>query len=646
MRNFGILFIAFLAMGSLTAQEVEFGEVSKEELEEKICSIDSSANAAILYKKRNTFLQETNGVVQLITEVHKRIKIYNKEGFDYATQRIDLFKTRSSKERASKIKAFTYNLEGGKVVKSELDKDQIFETDVSYNYIQTKFTLPNVKEGSVIEFKYKVQSPYFLSIDDITFQYDIPVKKVVVDIRTPKGYNYKQTGKGFIGFYPKKYMKMDNRLGMNVNVYEYNLKNVPALKAESFVDNMDNYRSGTSFELSSVSLPGYHRSYSQTWGDVAKGIGNESDYKTELKKTKAFDDELDVLLQGKTTTEDKINAILNYVKQNIKWNNLDGKYFFNGIKKALKEKKGNAADINLTLVAMLRYAKLDANPVVISTKENAFPVFPTNNNLNYVIAYVEDGEKQYFLDATDEFSKINILPVKDYNWQGLYINNPKKVWKLIQLRQPETSVRNVQMMANLDAEGTLSGKVRCILNNHFAMMYRKGYKNVNQNDFLNQLESKYNNIEVSNFNVKNEAIADKNLIENFDFLYEDASDIIEGKMYIQPLQFFSEKQNPFTSEKREFPIDFGFPFEEKIRIIINLPEGYTVESIPKPIKMNLPDELGSFIYNISEANNTLQVSVTLNVKTAILAPQYYGFIKEYYKQIITKETEKVVLTKA
>lgn len=645
MRTFNILLLACILTGSLTAQEIKFGKISREELKEKSCSTDPDANAAILYKHRETYIQETNGNVESITEIHKRIKIYNKEGFDYATQYINLFKSGSLEEKVSGIKASTYNLEGDKIVETELDKKQIFETELSYNYNQTKFTLPNVKEGSVIEIKYKLRSPYFYSIDDITFQYDIPVKKIYVEIRTPEGYNYKQTSKGFIPFYPKTSVKRDNRLGMNVNIYEYDLENVPALKEENFVDNMDNYRAGTSYELASVSFPGYSKSYAQTWNDVAKTIGNESDYKNELDKTNSFDDEIDALLTGKTTAEDKMNAILDYVKQNITWNNLDGKYFFKGIRKTLKEKTGNAADINLTLVAMLRYAGLDANPVVLSTKDNAIPFFPTLKKLNHVIAYVENEGKSYFMDATDEFSEINILPVKDYNWQGIYINNPKKVWKLIDIQQPEIATSNVQLMAKLDEEGVLQGKVRRILNNHFAMRYRERYKNTNQNEYLSSLESGYDDIEVSNFAVENETSAGKDLVENFDFLHEDACDILEDKIYLQPLQFFSKEQNPFLTEKREFPIDFGFPFEEKIRVVINLPQGYKVESLPQPVKMTLPEELGSFVYNISENNNTLLVSVTLHVKKAMLAPQYYDFIKEYYKQIITKETEKVVLTK-
>jgi hypothetical protein len=33
------------------------------------------------------------------------------------------------------------------------------------------------------------------------------------------------------------------------------------------------------------------------------------------------------------------------------------------------------------------------------------------------------------------------------------------------------------------------------------------------------------------------------------------------------------------------PIYFGYPKQEKYQITINIPEGYLVESVPKPIKI-------------------------------------------------------------
>jgi hypothetical protein len=627
------------------AQEIEFGEISKEELLEKEYPGDIDAHAAVLYKHSKTFFLSTNGTESLVTDVIERIKIYDKEGFDYATESVTLFKTRGNNERIKKIKAFTYNLEGGKIVKSELDKDQIFETEYSYNYDQVKFTMPNVKEGSVIEFKYQISSPFIWNIDDFVFQYDIPVKQLYASIRTPKGFNFKSIPKGFLSFYPRSSTKMDHRIGMDVVLKEYSLKNIPALKSENYVDNMDNYRAGVMFELLSIDLPDYFKSYSRSWQDVAQAIGNTDDYKNELDKTNAFDDELTGLLEGVTDELEKLELIFKYVKDNVKWNGIDGKYFYNGLRKSIKEKKGNAADMNLLVVAMLRYAGIDANPVIVSTKDNTIPFFPTLDRLNHVIAYALIDGKKYFLDATEEFSDVNVLPIKDYNWRGVYVDNNKETWKLIDIDSPPTTQNVYSISASLNADGSAEGKFRSRYTNHAALKFRKNFKNKDEDLYLSELESAFKDIEISEYEVKNEDTYKGPVSESFSFLNENAADIVNDKLYVTPISFLRMEENPFKLEERQFPVDFGYPMADRYIINIVIPEGYMIESVPDKIMIALPESMGRFSYLVSATGNQIKLSVKLEIDKAMIPANAYAYLKEFFNQVIIKESEQVVLKK-
>lgn len=94
---------------NLNAQDYKFGKISKEELNEQFYPLDSSANAVILYKKRYTYFDFVqNQGFQVVTEVQERIKIYNSEGFDWATKEIRFYKSSDSKESVSGVKATTY----------------------------------------------------------------------------------------------------------------------------------------------------------------------------------------------------------------------------------------------------------------------------------------------------------------------------------------------------------------------------------------------------------------------------------------------------------------------------------------------------------------------------------------------------------
>ncbi len=637
--------LSFFFFTYIYSQTPEFGKVSKEELQEKAYPYDIEAPAAITFKNQNTYFLTTNGSTSLVTEVYERIKIYSKEGFDYATEHIPLYKGRYDEENVGRIKAVTYNLVDGKIVEHKLEKDQIFKTKASYNYNRVSFTMPNVQVGSVIEFKYKITSPYIWNIDEFQFQYDIPVKKVIAEIRTPKGFRFNQTPKGYLNVYPKTSKRNDNRIGMDVIINTYTLHDVPAMREENYVDNIDNYRSGVMFELVSIDVPGFFKSFAKTWSDVAKTIGNSDDYKNQLDKTRAFDDEIDLLLAGQVDDLSKMKAIFKYVKSNITWNGMDGKYFYYGLKKALKEKKGNAADINLLVVAMLRYAGIYANPVVISTKDNNIPFFPTVERLNHVIAYAIVDDKPYFLDATEEYSDVNILPVKDYNWQGILIDNPNMVWKQINIVAPPKSNMMCSINAKLFEDGSCEGTFSSRIDRHLALKFRKRMKDVDMESYLTQLESSYNGIEISDHQIENLDNYDGFVKESFTFLDEEGMESIDDKIYVNPLGFLGMDENPFKLEERTYPVDFGYSFKNTYMLNIEIPEGFNVISVPKPLIVRLPDNLGTFKYTIQKKPNGIGVLVNFEINKAIIPVNMYPMLREFYKQAIGKEAEKVIISK-
>ncbi|QCW99021.1 DUF3857 domain-containing protein [Aggregatimonas sangjinii] len=644
--NYPIYLAVLLLVQFSSAQTVEFGELSMEELTEKEYPFDKQATAAILYSKRDTYYYSNNGGSQLVTKIHKRIKIYSKEGFEHATEYINLFASRSDQEVVRKLKAITYNLVNGEIVQSTLDKDQIFESELSYNYNQTRFTMPNVKPGSIIEFKYQIVSPFIWNIDEYRFQADIPIKRIEAQLRTPEGFNFRQNHKGYLIITPKVETKRDSRINMNVVVRSFELKNVPALKEEPFVDNIDNYRSGAQFELASINIPGVlYKSYAHTWGDVAKTIGSSDDFKNQLDKTRSFDDKLDNLLAGKTDQLEKAKGLFKHVKSTITWNGGDGKYFQNGIKKTLKEKRGNAGDINLLLVAMMRYAGIDANPVVISTKDNAIPFLPTLERLNYTIAYAKIDGMDYFMDATAEFSDLNLLPIKDYNWKGLLIDNEKMNWKQIDMVSPAKALNMYVMDINLQEDGSANGKYQSRFTNHGAYAFRLKYKDNNLDDFLVNRETEFDDIEISDYQIENVETYEGPVSESFNYLLENSAEVIGEKIYFRPMLFMREKENPFKKEIREYPVDFGYSFQEKYLINIAVPEGYSVESIPEDVKLAIPDGLGSFKYMIRQNAGQIQLSVIFDINKAMISAVNYPYLKECFKQVITKENEQIVLTK-
>ena len=161
--------LLLLSQLSLFAQDYKFGKVSKAELEETFYPLDSTADAAYLFRKRRTYYDYIpNNGFQMVTEIHERIKIYTKEGFDMATKSVAYYNPETGeKEVVSSVKGYTYSLVDGKVEKEKLSKKSIFKEKKTRSYSIKKITMPNIKVGTVLEIKYKLISPYTSSINDI-----------------------------------------------------------------------------------------------------------------------------------------------------------------------------------------------------------------------------------------------------------------------------------------------------------------------------------------------------------------------------------------------------------------------------------------------------------------------------------------------
>ena len=269
--------IIFIIIAQVTiAQNYKPGKVSKEELRESQNALYPDAEATILYREYKTFFtyNQSKGF-ELMTEVFERVKIYKPEGFSFGTKRLKTYNHDKDREQLLSLKAVTYNLVKGSIEKDKLSKSKVFEDRINNYYIETSFTMPNLKPGSIVEYEYRISSP-FTDIGSIDLQFEIPVNKIKVELKIPDFYIYRNypNPQAAIGYaYEESEKKVEvairGRSGIGTADYDttgrdrsnhgssgYREKiftleevNVPPLKNTGYVDNIDNYRAKTIWEL-------------------------------------------------------------------------------------------------------------------------------------------------------------------------------------------------------------------------------------------------------------------------------------------------------------------------------------------------------------------------------------------------------------
>ncbi|MGB3775294.1 MAG: DUF3857 domain-containing protein, partial [Leeuwenhoekiella sp.] len=442
--HFFISMILSLLAYAASAQEFKLGKIGNNEFHKMATITDSSAGAIVLKHYRETHFDydDAKGWI-IVTKVQQRTKILKKEGISYATHKVKAYKKNKDKEFVTNVEGYTYTSENDVFSKEKLDKNAIFETENSEYWDSYSWTMPNVRIGSVLEWEYTLTSPFW-KVDDLNIQQDLPVEEYEAVIRMPTSFKFNRLKKGYFEVAPvtafKKRLEavmMGQNTGyggrssintrsatmaLTEQIDTYHLENIPALQHEAFVDNIENYRYTIVYELNAVQYgDGHTKKYATSWGDVAKSIMDAEHFGKQLDKINFLYTDAGNIKKKGTGEELLIHNAFEFVRDNFSWNGKYGKYVEDDLNKVYKSRSGNDAEINLTLLALLKACGVSAHPVLISTKENGIPMFPTLEGFNYVIVGVRLKDELILLDATEKYSQPNVLPSRVYNWEGRMI---------------------------------------------------------------------------------------------------------------------------------------------------------------------------------------------------------------------------------
>ncbi|WP_435136947.1 transglutaminase domain-containing protein [Formosa sp. A9] len=409
---------------------------------------------------------------------------------------------------------------------------------------------------------------------------------------------------------------------------------------------MDVYRCVINWEYAMYKGPDNQiKNYSTDWESVTKTIYDHESFGGQLSKTGYFENDINALIANTPDKTKRIALIYDFVKSKVAWNDYYGDYAEKGVRKAYKEGSGNVGDINLMLTAMLRYAGLNANPVLISTKSHGIPLFPTRNGFNYVIAAVELPNQLVLLDATDRYAMPNILPKRAINWQGRIVReHGSSAW--IDLMHPLGVEESYALQVKFNDDFSAEGRVRAQLKNTSAMRFRTEYSAMGTDERLQDLEEGKGEIEIENYKVKNEDILSAPSLQySYSFKLQNAGEIIGEKIYISPMLFFASAENEFKEEERVYPLEFTYPSNYSYNISLILPEGYKVEALPESSKVKFNGEEAEFTYMAVQDGSRVVLKVNFDINNTFVLANDYKQFKDFVGMMVNKETEKLILVK-
>ena len=658
--------IFYFSAAAALAQDklkIKFGGVTADDFKPKVYSIDSNATAVIIADIGSTeIVGNTKGTFSLLFRNYRRAHILNKNGYDIGDVKIELYTNGTAEEGLESLRAVTYNLENGKVVETKLEvKTAVFKDKVNKNKVVKKFTFPNIKEGSIIEYEYSIKSDFIFNLQPWDFQGEYPCLWSEYKVAMPSFYNYVTLSQGYNQFFIKNSTTSSNVFNMtdntgagateranftaNVTDYRWVMKDVPALKEESYTSTLRNHISRIEFQLSSIGEPFTFRQVMSTWQMAAKNLLEDEDFGVQLKRDNGWlNDVMPIATKGAAKVLDKAKNIYTWVRDNFTCTNYNRKYLEQPLKTVLKNKNGNVAEINLLLTAILRKAGIQADPVILSTREHGYThsIYPLMDRYNYVICRIETDREVNFLDASEPGMGFGKLGYKCYNGYARIINETADEIDLNAslLKEEEKTV----VFISNDEKGNSIGSVQQTPGYFESFRLRSLAKEKGTEQIFTDIkkilgeEIKVSNTKIDSLQKYDEPLG---ITYDIDFI-ANKEDII----YFNPMLGEGFKENPFKSAERFYPVEMPFTKDETYNLQMEVPAGYVVDELPKQVVVKFNEEEDAiFEYRVSLSGSNISFRSRLVIKKAFFQPEEYETLRDFFAMIVKKQAEQIVFKK-
>ncbi len=652
LRNSFLFYFLFFSL-SIAAQQNYNSKnlvVSAADVENKKYPKDSTANAFYIFEKGYSRVENGRNY-NLLTDYEAKIKILNERGYKKATIEILLYKDKDRKERVKDLIAYTHTLENGKIVKTKLEEKNIYTEKYDKNFSIIKFTFPKLKAGSVLTYKYQLESPFMYKFNGWNFQDDIPKihSEFKADLPGNYIYNVRLVGPLKINSRDEKLIKQCLKVpggghsDCSRNVYV--MKDIPAFITEKYMTAKENYLSRIDYELKEYKgFDGSNKKYTETWKSVDNKLKKEPTIGIQLKKVGATKDLLPNDLQALPNDLKKAKAIYQFITKNYTWNKKNDIFRLGNIKEVIQNKVGNVSGINILLHNTLKQQRFEVFPVLLSTRDNGYAtkLHPVIADFNYLIVQLRLEGKTYLLDATEKFLAFGEVPFRCLNQYGRLLDFSKgSKWVEIQPQRHSTCFFKEKLTLNDDL--TIVGNSTRAYFGYHASRKRKNDLQKGIENALAKLKKRHQNINASNINIKNQNNTEKPYQENFDFV--NGIEKIEDLIYISPFTevFFSE--NPFKLNERTFPVDFGFKDSYSYQVSIDIPENYEFVDIPKNVAYAIPNKMGMVSINSQKNGKNLILNHRILFNSPYYPIEYYSILKEFFNLIVKIEKDTVITVK-
>lgn len=668
----------------LKASQMKYGKIDPEHLNMTQYDKDTSANAVILAKQGEiSFYTNSVGIFSIRLHQYKRIKILKKAAIAELSRFSIAFSNNQYTEQINNFKAHivqpngtTTKLVEGRDFLIEIHEDTDNRLDAIFRDLQV---------GSIIEYAYDHDVNPKYRIDELfpwTFQEKYPILRCDLEVVTPTVLSYKslmndekkikryELGTEYIPYGITEFVDLaagkQNLTHLKLG-YEFPQTDVKAkcsrvlYRAEyieafapntKFINRYDDYALHIFFQLHEILESDNNKhAFIESWKTLSDNLWNWDRLGLQISNKQNYDRAWKAIqpkIHNSQSNVEKIRIIYHFLSQKLQWN---GKNSFYAEERTLDavfdEGKGNSAELNLLFVALMREAGINAHPCLVSTRDNGKPItsYPVMWQFNHTIAYAEIQGKTYFMDIGNKYRPFDIARKNSLNTQGFILEKANPRWADL-----NTAAESTVHLFNfkMDNNGHISGSINSVLSGYAAIELRSLLKKSIEKPNITLIDSvlgKMPNTTILNIAYDNIDSAHLPVKRNIDIAINNQHFDKSDKYDIQPLYLSHFRDNPFVFANKTYPIDFQCPLKDQYIYNLTIPEGYMFEKIPQNMSLSFSNNTASAQLSSSIKENTLQIVFKTNINATYFSAENYESISLFFKQLIDKQNEQIVVKK-
>jgi hypothetical protein len=618
---FAVLLTSASAQNKSDKMTMNWGETDLLDRRMTVYTPEPTAEAVVLDAITRVRIEMQNNRPLVTVQVHRRIKILS----DNAIKNLSTFK-------------LPINLPANRIVMGTR-KAQLLDINEAATAIPIEeskegnveqMMLSQVTSGNILEYRYDFTTDSLPLATNWVLQENIPVRRT--EIWASIGSAFETT------FALQNKDKINNFVDAASNAKVFIARDLPAMQANNsaFIKS-DNL---TSVRLQ-VSNNGGKQAYTTTWRDLVQNLTRSENLGAQFQQRTNFDNiwrAMESTVNTAKNTEEKIRMVYNFINKNVEWNGEWSIYARESLNKIYENRTANSGELNLMLVACLNAADVRATPMLVSTRSHG----KINVNaasagqFDHLVCQTELNGAPCFLDGGDVYRPMGMLRVEALNGDGWLMDVAAPQWlKII----PTLSVRQTLSTFSLSSEGDLRGKFS---------RTSKGYEAITQRNDQSRkattqlLQREYSGIRIDSITLYNlDANLNSSFKRNFYCVIPQAIEAIDNKMVLKPLWHTGLENNILTA--RPSAIDFAYPISDLHVFNLSIPEGASVDKMPKDELYELADKGGAYQFTAIQSGSIIQLTIRVQIDKLHFDVSEYAKLKELFDRVAAKQLEVVGL---